>query len=107
MDTALTSAYKGVVSLVDHKGKEPARCLDLGTGVSTFIQLSPSGMHALPGLRSSFVPLLDLPVAVTAEPTSRFYVLLLRVDDRAAEASVSRVVNHLRLRSARPSDGVS
>ena len=33
MDTALTSAYKGVVSLVDHKGKEPARCLDLGTGV--------------------------------------------------------------------------
>ncbi|KAI0748386.1 hypothetical protein C8Q80DRAFT_1344601 [Daedaleopsis nitida] len=32
MDTALTSAYKGVVSLVDHKGKEPARCLDIGTG---------------------------------------------------------------------------
>ncbi len=50
MDTALTSAYKGVVSLVDHKGKEPARCLDIGTGVSTFIQLSPSGMQALPGL---------------------------------------------------------
>lgn len=33
MDTALTSAYKGAVSLVDHKGKEPARSLDLGTGV--------------------------------------------------------------------------
>ena len=36
MDTALTSAYKGVVSLVDHKGKEPARCLDIGTGVRTY-----------------------------------------------------------------------
>lgn len=35
MDSALTSQYKGVVSLVDHKGKEPARCLDIGTGVRT------------------------------------------------------------------------
>lgn len=36
MDNALTSQYKGVVSLVDHKGKEPARCLDIGTGVRSF-----------------------------------------------------------------------
>lgn len=33
MDTALTSGYQGAVSLVDHKGEEPARCLDIGTGV--------------------------------------------------------------------------
>lgn len=33
MDTALTSSYQGAVSLVDHKGEEPARCLDIGTGV--------------------------------------------------------------------------
>ena len=49
MDTALTSAYKGAVSLVNHKGKEPARCLDIGTGVSSVIQLSPSSMPATPG----------------------------------------------------------
>ncbi|RDX46898.1 hypothetical protein OH76DRAFT_1406497 [Lentinus brumalis] len=40
MDTALTSAYKGVVSLVDHKGKEPARCLDIGTGLGLWVTQS-------------------------------------------------------------------
>ncbi|KAI0707807.1 hypothetical protein C8Q76DRAFT_628262 [Earliella scabrosa] len=40
MDTALTSAYKGVVSLVDHKGKEPARCLDIGTGLGLWVTKS-------------------------------------------------------------------
>ncbi|KAI0807654.1 hypothetical protein C8Q74DRAFT_1363141 [Fomes fomentarius] len=40
MDTALTSAYKGAVSLVDHKGKEPARCLDIGTGLGLWVTQS-------------------------------------------------------------------
>ncbi|KAI1784003.1 hypothetical protein LXA43DRAFT_289577 [Ganoderma leucocontextum] len=37
MDNALTSQFKGVVSLVDHKGKEPARCLDIGTGLGLWV----------------------------------------------------------------------
>ncbi|KAI0823568.1 hypothetical protein BC628DRAFT_1383861 [Trametes gibbosa] len=37
MDTSVVSGYKGVVSLVDHKGKEPARCLDIGTGLGLWV----------------------------------------------------------------------
>ncbi len=61
MDTALTSAYKGTVSLVDHKGKEPARCLDIGTGVSVVVTITPSDP-------SRFRPweLCGLPSCVTA-----------------------------------------
>ncbi|KAI0636518.1 hypothetical protein C8Q77DRAFT_1154455 [Trametes polyzona] len=40
MDTALTSGYQGVVSLVDHKGKEPERCLDIGTGLGLWVMQS-------------------------------------------------------------------
>ncbi|KAI0371662.1 hypothetical protein BV20DRAFT_992578 [Pilatotrama ljubarskyi] len=40
MDTALVSGYQGVVSLVDHKGKEPARCLDIGTGLGLWVTQS-------------------------------------------------------------------
>ncbi|KAI0780464.1 hypothetical protein BD413DRAFT_463145 [Trametes elegans] len=40
MDTALVSGYQGAVSLVDHKGKEPARCLDLGTGLGLWVMQS-------------------------------------------------------------------
>ncbi|EJF66251.1 hypothetical protein DICSQDRAFT_165948 [Dichomitus squalens LYAD-421 SS1] len=65
MDTALTSAFKGVVSLVDHKGKEPARCLDIGTGLGLWIVNSAKYWK-----NSTFVgfDLVDIQIPVTVLP---------------------------------------